>query len=116
MFDTTRKVLASLARIEAKLGIVEKEEETNMYDLTQLTADVTNDTTVEKSAVTLLQGLKSRLDAAIAADQAGDPQQLAALSTQLEASTADLAAAITANTPAAAAPAAPATPAPAATS
>jgi hypothetical protein len=103
-----RKILASLARIEsslerieAKLGIIQKEEETIMQDLTQLTADVANDTTVEKSAVTLLQGLKARLDAAIAADQSGDPQQLAALSRQLEASTADLAAAITANTPAA---------------
>lgn len=54
------------------------------------------------TAVTLLQGLKMQLDAAIASN---DPAKLEALSQQLGASTAALSAAITANTPAA--PAAP---------
>lgn len=70
-----------------------------MTVLDQLTADVTSNTTVTQSAITLLQGLKNRLDLAIAANQAGDATQLAALSTSLEAQTAALAAAVTANTP-----------------
>ena len=45
MFET-RKILASLARIEAKLGIIQKEEETNTMDITQITTDVTAQTTV----------------------------------------------------------------------
>jgi hypothetical protein len=69
--------------------------------LDQLTQDVTNETTVDQSAITLLGGLKTKLDAAIAANANGDDTQLAALSTQLETEQASLAAAIAANTPAA---------------
>lgn len=66
----------------------------------QLVADVALQTTINQSAITLLQGLKNRLDMAIAANQQGDPTQLAALSASLEANNSALAAAITANTPA----------------
>lgn len=65
----------------------------------QLVADVALQTTINQSAITLLQGLKNRLDMAIAANQQGDPTQLAALSASLEANNSALAAAITANTP-----------------
>lgn len=67
-----------------------------MSDLTQLTADVAADTSVDQSAIVLLQGLKAALDSA-----GTDPVALAALSTQLEANAVALAAAVTANTPAA---------------
>lgn len=67
-----------------------------MADLTELTAEVTNNTTVEQSAITLLQGLKAQLDAA-----GTDPVALKALSDQLAANDTALAAAVTANTPAA---------------
>lgn len=70
--------------------------------LDTLTADVAQETTVVKSAVTLIGNLKTELDAAIAAQANGDDgAALAALSTTLEGSATDLAAAIAANTPAA---------------
>jgi hypothetical protein len=66
-----------------------------------LTAKVHANTDLLTSAVTLIQGLKTALDAAIAS---GDPAQLQALSDELGTSDAALAAAIAANTPAASAP------------
>jgi len=71
-----------------------------------LQAEVANNTTVEKSAVTLLQGLSSQLAAAIAAaaNAGATPAQLQALTdlqTALNTNDTDLAAAIAANTPAA---------------
>jgi len=68
--------------------------------LDTLTADVAAATTVEDSAITLLQGLKAQLDAA-----GTDPAALQALSASIESETAKLAAAVTANTPAAPPPA-----------
>lgn len=65
-------------------------------ELDNLTTEVTNATTVEQSAITLIQGLKASLDAA-----GTDPVKLKALSDSLAASDANLAAAIAANTPAA---------------
>lgn len=64
-------------------------------ELDNLTAEVAETKTVMGSAVTLLQGLKTKLDAAI-----GNPAALAALSAELDTSTNALAAAIAANTPA----------------
>lgn len=89
---------------------------TLMATLADLQAKVAANTSVAASAVTLIQGLKAQLDAAIAS---GDPAALQALSDQLDAADTSLAAAITSNTPSApAAPApaptdAPAAPAPA---
>lgn len=68
-------------------------------ELQGLTDQVKKNTDVEQSAILLLQGLKSALDAAIAS---GDPAQLLALSASLSTSQAALAAAVLANTPAAA--------------
>lgn len=69
-------------------------------DLDALTQQVTDIGTVEKAAVTLLQGLKAKLDAAIASSGTDDGAALQALSAQLGTSKDDLAAAIVANTPA----------------
>jgi hypothetical protein len=70
-------------------------------ELDDLTAQVTASTTVQESAMTLLTGLKTALDAAIAAGGGTPPAALVALSASLSAESAKLAAAITANTPAA---------------
>ena len=91
-----RYVVDTLDRIEKRLIAIKGEEDTIMADLTQLTADVTANGNAVQSAITLLQGLKAALDAA-----GTDPTKLAALSTQLEASTTALANAVVANTPAA---------------
>jgi hypothetical protein len=67
-------------------------------ELDALKAAVAHNTDVEESAITLLQGLKAVLDAAIAS---GDPAVLSALSASISAETDKLAAAVAANTPAA---------------
>lgn len=69
-----------------------------MLDLSELKSKVEANTAVTESAITLLAGLKEKLDAAIASE---DPAALKALSDQLGAETDKLAAAVTANTPAA---------------
>lgn len=69
-----------------------------MSALTDLQDAVARDTAVETSAITLLQGLKAALDAAIASN---DPAALQALSAQLGTNADALAAAVAANTPAA---------------
>ena len=66
-------------------------------ELDALTAKVTANGTVIDSAVTLIQGIKAALDAAIAS---GNPAALQALSDSLGTQDARLAAAILANTPA----------------
>lgn len=65
-------------------------------ELAGLTAQVAANTTVIESALTLIQGLKAKLDAA-----GTDPAALKALSDSLGAEDQKLADAITANTPAA---------------
>jgi hypothetical protein len=77
--------------------------ETLMADLTALTAAVTQNTTVEASAVTLIQGLAAQISANLT-----DPVALASLTNQLNTSATALAAAITANTPTTATPVTPA--------
>lgn len=69
-------------------------------NLQALTQQVQANTTVEGSAVTLIQGLASQLAAAIAASNNGDDAALPALQAQLQSSAAALAAAVSANTPA----------------
>jgi glutamate-1-semialdehyde aminotransferase len=71
----------------------QKEE---IMDLAALTAQVTQNTTVEQSAITLIQGLAAQLVA-----NANDPAAIAALAASLNTSATSLAAAVTANTPAA---------------
>lgn len=69
-----------------------------MSTLDDLKAKVAANTQVTQSAVALIQGLKQKLDDAIAS---GDPAQLQALSDQLGKDDQALADAITTNTPAA---------------
>jgi len=69
-----------------------------MATLADLQAAVASESTVVTSAITLLQGLKAQLDAAIATN---NPAALQALSDNIAAQTTALAAAVTANTPAA---------------
>jgi hypothetical protein len=64
-------------------------------DLSELTAQVEANSTVDQSAITLLNGLKAQLDAA-----GTDPAALQALSAQLASSSQALADAVSANTPA----------------
>lgn len=64
------------------------------YD--DLEAEVTRSTTVQKSAVTLINGFADRLAAA-----GTDPAKLLALTNDLRNNATDLAAAVAANTPAA---------------
>lgn len=94
-----------LGRIERLLVYVLRQQEREMTGLANVTAAVAAEQTVDASAIALLNGLKTELDAAIAANQGGDDSQLQALSDQLSTEQAALAAAVTANTPAA--PAAP---------
>jgi hypothetical protein len=80
--------------------------------ISALQTEVANQTTVDNSAVTLLQGLSTQLAAALAAaaNAGATPAQLAeltALQTALAANDTTLGAAVTANTPAAAVPTAP---------
>lgn len=107
--DEIRKLVQAQTRAIATLneGIfnVRHLEELIMADLTELTAAVEKEITVEQSAITLLNGLKAALDAA-----GTDPVALKALSEKIGASSDALAAAIAANTPAAP-PAPPAPPA-----
>lgn len=104
-----RLVLQRLDRIEYNLEQLTKGAVTMSKQLDDLTAQVAANTSVEQSAITLIQGLHDQLVAA-----GTDPAKLEALQTQLKASADALAAAVSANTPAAPAPApAPApTPAP----
>lgn len=70
--------------------------ETHMAgELDDLTAEVSNNTTVEKSALALIQGFAAQLAAA-----GTDPVKLKALHDSLKANDDELAAAVAANTPA----------------
>jgi chromosome segregation ATPase len=81
-------------KILSKLDLFNTKIEKIMADLTKLEADVTAQATVIASAVTLLQGLKQKLD------EAGtDKVKLAALSSSIESQTQSLSAAVVANTP-----------------
>jgi hypothetical protein len=72
-----------------------------MAALDTLKTEVTEATTVMQSAATLIQGLKSKLDEAIEKLNQGDNgAALEELSASLDTSSNDLAAAISANTPA----------------
>lgn len=97
-----------LANQEEMLGLllsIKQEENIMALDLTDLTARVSANTSAEASAATLLSSIKTELDTAIAAlPTPADKVALQALSDQIGANTANLAAAVVANTPAAPAP------------
>ena len=92
-------ILTILQQMSQKLDSIQTKETHIMAQLDDLTAQVAQNTTVEGSALTLIQGLAAQLAAAIAS---GNPAALTALQTQLKTSADALAAAVAANTPAAA--------------
>jgi hypothetical protein len=96
------RVLANQEDMFGLLNALQQKEDTMALDLTDLTAKVAANTDAEASTVTLLTTIKGELDAAIAAlPTAADTAALQALSDQIGANTAGLAAAVVANTPAA---------------
>jgi CTP:molybdopterin cytidylyltransferase MocA len=97
-------VMAEIQALNAKLDAIlamlktsAKREVKMAGELDQLEEVVTLQTTVIGSAVSLLEGLKALLDAAIAS---GDMSRVVAVNAQIEAQTQALAAAVFANTPA----------------
>jgi hypothetical protein len=91
-----RTLNALLTRVEQKLDAIAAQEKTQMDAITALQAEVARNTTVEKSALTLIQGLHDQIVAA-----GTDPAALKAITDQLAANDDELVAAIVRNTPAA---------------
>lgn len=84
ILEILRTILTKLDTQESKI----------MADLTAITAAVTNNTTVEDSAIALINGLAAQIAAA-----GTDPAALASLTDSLTTESASLAAAVAANTP-----------------
>lgn len=80
--------------------LIQHEARKTMTALADITSEVANVKSVELSAITLLQSLKARLDAAIASQADDDGEALEQLSADLAASSTALAAAVAQNTPA----------------
>jgi hypothetical protein len=96
------QILAGIVRLEKQMALLDDQ-------ITALTAQVEANTTVEKSALALIQGFAAQLAAAVAAASAAGatPTQLAALNalgTTIKANDDELAAAVAANTVAAPTP------------
>ena len=91
--QTTNKKLDRILQI---LEAIQGKEENMSNELDALTAQVKENTDVEASAVTLIQGIAAQMAAL-----KDDPAKIAALSVSLKASADALGAAIVANTPAA---------------
>jgi hypothetical protein len=84
-----------LTRIETAVNNLLKGFATMPQTLDDILAEVTRNTSVEQSAVTLIQGLAAQLQAAL---NSGDTTKIQAIITQLKANDDQLAAAVTANT------------------
>lgn len=93
ILSNQQRILDSLSQLRSDVAAFKK---TVIMDLTQLTADVAAETTIDQSVETLLTTLAGEITAA-----GGDPVVLKALTDQMEANAAALGAAVTANTPAA---------------
>ena len=92
------ELMVELLKINQNISQMEKQI---MSALTDLQAQVAETLTVEQSAITLINGFKTQVAAAVAAAQAGDMAPLTALNQELVTSGNALAAAVTANTAAA---------------
>lgn len=91
--------MADDGKLDRLLGLVQQvltKEATMAGELDALKTQVAQNNDLIGSAITLIQGIKAALDAAIAS---GDPAALAQLSADLAAKDQELAAAIAANTP-----------------
>jgi hypothetical protein len=71
-----------------------------MADFSQMTAEVERNRSVVQSAVTLINGIAAKIDAAVAANDATDNSALSDLANSLRSDSDGLAAAVAANTPA----------------
>ena len=69
-----------------------------MASFDEITAEVERTKSVTQSAIALLNGIAARIDAAIAANDAGDNTALGSLSADIRANADSLAAAVQANT------------------
>lgn len=69
-----------------------------MANFDEVKAEVTSLRSVVDSAIALINGIAARIEAAVAANDAGDNTQLASLSSDLRTQASDLAAAVAANT------------------
>jgi phage-related protein len=87
-------ILENQQTIYGLLERINRKVNQEMSDLTALTTEVQNNTAVDTSAITLLNGLAAQL-AAIA----NDPAAIQALADELSLSSASLAEAVLANTP-----------------
>ena len=94
------------AALMAELQILRQQGKLIMSALDNLKTAVTAQTTVDQSALTLIEGIASQLSTMAASN---NDAALQALADELTASTTPLASAVAANTPAAPAPAATAT-------
>jgi hypothetical protein len=72
-----------------------------MADFSVVQAEVANLTSVTASVVAAFNGVADQVEAAVAANDAGDNSQLATLASDIRAQADSLAAAVAANTPAA---------------
>lgn len=88
------EITAKLDQVLAALSQLNQKEQTMSVELDALTAEVAAMKTVEESAVALINGLAAQLAAAKT-----DPVAIQALADSLKATSADLAAAVSANTP-----------------
>ena len=90
-----------LEGIEKRLSYLIRLQEKEMADISKLQADVTAQSTVIDSVVTLLEGLTHAIDdLKLHTEDPAAQAAIDALATQVEAQTAALSAAVTANTPA----------------
>jgi hypothetical protein len=71
-----------------------------MADFTELIAEVERNRSVVDSAIAAINGIATQIEAAVAANDAGDNTQLASLAASVRAQADDLGAAVAANTPA----------------
>ena len=69
-----------------------------MASFEEITAEVERTKTITQSAIALLNGIAARIDAAIAANDAGDNTALGSLSSDIRANADALASAVEANT------------------
>lgn len=92
-YDRFFNVETKLDKILSELKNLRKDDKVIMRNLEELRAQVSETTTAEKAALTLIQGLVARLDSA-----AGDEEAVRAIIADLKASEDQLAAAVVENT------------------
>lgn len=107
-------ILRELGVLRTYVGELYHEIKERLHHMTQqidqLKQNVSQLTDVTKSAVALLNGITARIDAAIAAQNAGDTTAVQAANDEIKADIASLGAAVASNTLAATDGSAPATP------